>query len=138
MVKKKLFTKLVLTSCFKRLRGAVHPAFWSHFLSTWLRYASTLISPKGDTKSSDFPIRKPRRPTRHKKSVVKRKKRKSLITKLKKKKMANGVDRCFTCGLFGGQPEYNCSKCGIKVKCEHCGLVEIKMHVCFDKPQEEQ
>lgn len=87
---------------------------------------------------SDFQTHKPRRPTRHKKSVIKERLGKSVEEKLKKKKVANGVDRCFTCGLFGGQPEYNCSKCGIKVKCEHCGLVEIKMHVCFDKPQEEQ
>jgi len=69
--------------------------------------------------------------------MIKRKRGKSVEEELKKS-MANGVDRCFTCGLFGGQPEYNCPKCGIKVKCEHCGLVEIKMHVCFDKPREEQ
>tara|TARA_R110001599_G_scaffold174976_1_gene366943 strand:- start:241 stop:450 length:210 start_codon:yes stop_codon:yes gene_type:complete len=69
--------------------------------------------------------------------VVKRR-RKRLSEVVLVKSMANGVDRCFTCGLFGGRPEYNCLKCGIKVKCEHCGIVEIKMHVCFDKPKEEQ
>ena len=86
---------------------------------------------------SVFTTQKPRKPQHHKKNVVKKTLGKSAEEKVKKK-MANGVDRCFTCGLFGGQPEYNCSKCGIKVKCEHCGLVEVKIHICSDKPQEEQ
>lgn len=112
--------------------------FWSRFLNIWLRYVGMPTSPRVDTKSSAFPTQKHQKPQLHKKSMVKRTLGKSAEEKLKKKKIANGVDRCFTCGLFGGQPELNCSKCGIKLKCEHCGLVEVKIHVCSDRPQEEQ
>jgi len=57
---------------------------------------------------------------------------------LKPKKMSNGVDRCFTCSLFGGAPELNCQRCGIKLKCEHCGLADVKIHSCAERPEGEQ
>lgn len=57
---------------------------------------------------------------------------------MEKKKMANGVDRCFTCGLFGGQPEQHCNKCGVKLKCELCGIAEVKIHSCLDAPEDKQ
>tara|TARA_Y100000588_G_C14199420_1_gene901758 strand:- start:780 stop:992 length:213 start_codon:yes stop_codon:yes gene_type:complete len=57
---------------------------------------------------------------------------------LKPKKISNGVDRCFTCSLFGGEPEINCEKCGIKLKCEHCGMADVKIHSCTQGPEEAQ
>ena len=57
---------------------------------------------------------------------------------LKPKKMSNGVDRCFTCSFFGGEPELNCQKCGIKLKCELCGLADVKIHSCTEGPKEDQ
>ena len=121
----------------KKLKNALLQAFSSLFLNTWLRSQDTEESPREDTKSSAFQIRKPQKPARRKRYVVKEHRERSDEDFLKKK-MANGVDRCFTCGLFGGQPKYNCPNCGIKIKCEHCGIADVKMHVCIEKPKEEQ
>ena len=136
MEKKRQLTKLQFQSWLKKLKILAQERFLSRLRAALLRLLVFLTYRKAGIRSSAFMIRKANR-SPEKKNVVKLY-RGSKAGEMGKKKMANGVDRCFTCGLFGGQPEIHCEKCGVKLKCELCGLAEVKIHSCQQPPKGKQ
>lgn len=136
MEKKKQRIKSASQSFWRKLGERARKRFLSHLKAALLRLLVFLTYRKAGIRSSAFMIRKANR-SPEKKNVVKLY-RGSKAGEMGKKKMANGVDKCFTCGLFGGQPELHCEKCGVKLKCELCGLAEVKIHSCQQPPKGKQ